>query len=60
MYKEELANAVIKIIGEMEQSMLEEIHKAVCDDGLDDFGCVEEIVGIFEKNGISCNSRHDF
>lgn len=60
MYKEDLKKVVGRLISEMEQSMLEEIHKAVCDDGLDDFGCVEEIVGIFEKNGISCNSRHDF
>ena len=44
----------------MEQSMLEEIHKAVCDDSLDDFGCIEKIIEIFEKNGFSCNGRHDF
>ena len=60
MYKKDLNNVVNKIISEMEQSMLEEIHKAVCDDSLDDFGCVEKIIEIFEKNGFSCNGRHDF
>lgn len=30
MYKEELEKAVNKLIKEMEQSMLEEIHGAVC------------------------------
>lgn len=60
MYKDEMKKAVNKLIKEMEQSMLEEIHKAVCDDSLDDFGCIEKIIEIFEKNGFSCNGRHDF
>lgn len=60
MYREDLKNVVNKIIMEMENSMLEEIHGAVCDDSLDDFGCVEKITEIFEKNGFSCNGRHDF
>lgn len=60
MYKEDLNNVVNKMISEMEQSMLEEIHKAVCDYSLDDFGCIEKIIEIFEKNGFSCNGRHDF
>ncbi len=60
MYKDEMEKVVNKLIKEMEQSMLEEIHKAVCDDSLDDFGCIEKIIEIFEKNGFSCNGRHDF
>ncbi len=60
MYKDEMKKVVNKLIKEMEQSMLEEIHKAVCDDSLDDFGCIEKIIEIFEKNGFSCNGRHDF
>lgn len=60
MYKEELEKAVNKLIKEMEQSMLAEIHGAVCNDSLNDFDCIEKILEIFEKNGIRCSSRHDF
>lgn len=60
MYRDELEKAVGKVISEMERSMLEEIHEAVCDDTLNDFDCVEKIVGIFEKNNIRCGTRYDF
>lgn len=60
MYKEELEKAVSSLINKMEQSMLEEIYGAVCDDSLDDFNCIEKIIEIFEKNGIRCGTRHDF
>jgi len=60
MYKEELEKAVNKLIKEMEQSMLEEIHGAVCNDSLNDFDCIEKNLEIFEKNGIRCGTRHDF
>ena len=60
MYKEELEKAVNELIKEMEQSMLGEIHGAVCNDSLNDFDCIEKILEIFEKNGIRCGTRHDF
>lgn len=60
MYKENLKNVVNKIINEMEGSMLSEIHGVICDDSLDDFGCVEKIIEIFEEKGFSCGGRHDF
>lgn len=60
MYKEDLKNVVYKIINEMETTMLSEIHEAVCDESLDDFGCIEKILKIFEENGFSCGVRHDF
>ena len=52
MYRDELEKAVSSLINKMEQSMLEEIYGAVCDDSLDDFNCIEKIIEIFEKNGI--------
>lgn len=60
MYKEELEYVIERKILETECSMLEEIHGTICDDSLDDFGCIEKIIEIFEKNGFSCNGRHDF
>lgn len=60
MYKKELKNVVSKIIDQLEEKMLSEIHEAVCDGSLDDFQCIEKILEVFEKNGFSCNNRHDF
>ncbi len=52
---EELPSANTKAL-----EILEEIKKIIRDDTLTDFEVVEEIVCIFERNGIDCDSRHDF
>jgi hypothetical protein len=60
IYKDDLKDIVGKIVDQLEKNMLSEIHEAVCNENLDDFQCIEEIMEIFEKNGFSCNNRHDF
>lgn len=39
---------------------LKEIHRVLCDDTLDDFQCIENIITIYENIGITCGSRHNF
>lgn len=60
MYKDELKTIVYNIINRMEKTILSEIHKIICDNTLSDFECIEKIVEIFNENGFSCSSRHDF
>ncbi len=40
--------------------VLSKIRNAVCNTSYTDFDVVEEIVCIFESNGIYCGGRHDF
>jgi len=40
--------------------LLDKIKTIIQDDSLSDFECVEKIVCLFEKSGISAGIRHDF
>ncbi len=40
--------------------MLKKIKEFVCDETISDFEIVENIVNLFEKNGISCNNIRDY
>ena len=40
--------------------ILDEIKDVICDDTLDDFYVVDEIVEIFVRNKIDIGGRHDF
>ena len=40
--------------------ILSDVKNYVCNDELSDFELVEEIVKLFEANGIYCGGRHDF
>lgn len=39
---------------------LKKIHNELCDDTLDDFQCIENIIHLYENMGINCKNRHDF
>lgn len=39
---------------------LKKLHKILCDDTLDDFQCIENIITIYENMGLTCGKRHDF
>ena len=49
-----------KLIDSVCFNAIMEISRFLADDKLDDFSCVEEIVSLFEKIGVSCGGRHDF
>lgn len=40
--------------------ILSKVKEFICDDKLSDFDVVENIVKLFETNGIYCGGRHDF
>lgn len=37
---------------------LKKIHKILCDDTLDDFDCIENLICVYEDMGLSCGNRH--
>lgn len=41
-------------------NMLLEIQSILADGTLNDFDCIERLVRLFEREDISCGSRHDF
>jgi len=49
-----------KVVKKACYAMLQEIKDILADGELDDFQCIEKIVRLFEKSGISCGTRHDF
>ncbi|MBQ8696656.1 MAG: hypothetical protein IJ519_02950 [Clostridia bacterium] len=57
------AEDLVKIVNGKCYEILSEIQKIVRDDSLDDPECfkkVEEIICLFEREGLRAGSRHDF
>ena len=51
---------VNKIANSKAISILSDVQQIIKNNSYTDFEVVEEIVSLFERNGISCGARHDF